>query len=132
MKQSTMFNSEFEDNKSESEYTTKIKSPVYEVKNKKPDPFLLVDRAKYASLKNKIDASNISEDEKRFLYMASTRHLVFNYELIADFYAHSSKEVQELMEDSALVIIDFNKAIEKGYVKLNKQTAELYGKDYSH
>ena len=26
-----------------------------------------------------------------------------------------SKEVQELMEDSALVIIDFNKAIENGY-----------------
>jgi ParB-like chromosome segregation protein Spo0J len=46
-----------------------------------------------------------------------------------DFYAHSSKEIQELMEDSALVIIDFDKAIEKGYVKLTKDIAAAYEKN---
>lgn len=33
--------------------------------------------------------------------------------------------MQELMEDSALVIIDFNDAIAKGYVKLNKRIEDI-------
>ena len=34
------------------------------------------------------------------------------------------------MEDSALIIIDFNKAIENGYVKLKKEIQEFYGEEY--
>jgi hypothetical protein len=34
------------------------------------------------------------------------------------------------MEDSGLVIIDFNRAIELGYVKLSEKIGELYGEDY--
>lgn len=40
------------------------------------------------------------------------------------------KEVQELMEDSALIIIDFKDAISKGYVKLSKDIALLCGEEY--
>ena len=58
------------------------------------------------------------------------KKLVFNYQNIADFYAHSNKEVQELMEQSALIIIDFNKAIENGYIKLTKEVKELYTEEY--
>ena len=53
----------------------------------------------------------LPEKEKQFLMAAASRHIVFHYSKIANFYAHSSKECQELMEKSALVIIDFNKAI---------------------
>ena len=74
--------------------------------------------------------SNIEKEEKEFLIKAAYRHTVFNYQSIADFYAHSNKEVQELMEDSALVIIDFNKAIENGYVKLSKEIEQSYLADY--
>jgi hypothetical protein len=49
---------------------------------------------------------------------------------MADFYANSEKEVQTLMENSALVIIDFNRAIELGYVKLREEIAAQYGQDY--
>lgn len=56
---------------------------------------------------------------------------MFNYELIADYYAHSNKEVQALMEALALVIIDFDKAIELGFVQLSDdirtQYLEFYG-----
>ena len=38
--------------------------------------------------------------------------------------------MQELMENSALVIIDFDKAIELGYVKLSKEISEQYIEDY--
>ena len=128
MKQESLFN--IEEEQKESQYTERIKSPVYKPRGVKPHAFELVDRTKYAKLKSEIDSADISEEDKRFLYMAATRHLVFNYELIADYYANTSKDIQSLMEDSALVIIDFNKAIEKGYVKLNEETAKLYGKDY--
>ena len=57
--------------------------------------------------------------------MAATRHYVFNYKYIAEYYAQAPKEVQELMEDSALVIIDYEDAIAKGYVELSKTLQEL-------
>lgn len=74
----------------------------------------------------KIEASNVKEEEKMFLRLAASRHIVFNYENIADYYAIADKEMQELMEDSALVIIDFNKALEKGFVVLNDKMRKLY------
>ena len=52
------------------------------------------------------------------------------YEKIADYYAHSEKNVQELMEDSALVIIDFDSAITKGFVKLSQAIDEQYDVDH--
>jgi hypothetical protein len=36
------------------------------------------------------------------------------------------------MEMSALVIIDFDKAIENGYVSLTKNIMEQYAKDYDN
>jgi hypothetical protein len=99
-------------------YTTKIESPIYEPKNEKPNQKELFDISKYNLLVNKINESNISDSDKEFLKLASTRHIEFNYRKIADFYAHSDKDTQELMEDSALIIIDYNKAIELGFVEL--------------
>lgn len=58
---------------------------------------------------------------RNFCVWQLTRHIVFNYSLIADYYAHSNPEVQQLMEDSALVLIDFEDAIRNGYVKLSSE-----------
>ena len=44
---------------------------------------------------------------------------------IADYYAHSNKQVQKLMEDSALVIIDLDDAIANGYVRLSKNIEKI-------
>ena len=52
--------------------------------------------------------------------------LFFDYSKIANFYAHSSRECQELMENSALVIIDFNKAIENGFVRLTEEINAMF------
>jgi hypothetical protein len=51
---------------------------------------------------------------------------VFNYEAIADYYSHSNAEMQNLMEEMALVIIDFDKAIELGFVQLSEDIREQY------
>jgi hypothetical protein len=69
-------------------------------------------------------------DEKNFLLDAARRHNVFNYEKIADYYAHATPEMQNLMERSALVIIDFEKAIQLGYVKLCDEIRNQYLEEY--
>ena len=108
-------------------YTTKIQIPQYIPSNKKPNIGELVNIEKYSKLIRDINESNVSEEEKEFLKFAATRHIIFNYNKIADYYAHSSKEMQELMEKSALVILDINDAIANGYVKLSTRLDKLIG-----
>ena len=116
-----------QDDGSLSEYSSKIEAPTYTPKGEKPPIDALFNREKMDSLLVKIDEANIPSAEKRFLTMAAARHVVFDYHQIAEFYCHATPEVQALMEDSALVIIDFDKAIEQGYVQLSKRLAEIYG-----
>lgn len=111
-------------------YTKKIKSPHYEITEDKPHYSTLTNDKKTQSLIQEIQKANISKEDKDFLIKAAHRHTVFDYGKIAEYYAHSDKEVQELMEKSALVIIDFNKAIEYGYVKLSNEVAEQYNEEY--
>jgi len=114
----------------ENNYTQKIESPHYEPQDEKPNLSELYNDAKTKELIEEIDSSPLDKKEKDFLKLAAFRHTVFNYQKIADFYANSSPEAQSLMESSALVIIDFDKAIEKGYVKLSDQVAESFKLDY--
>lgn len=111
------------------DYSKKIESPIYQPTGPKPSLKDCVDTSLSQKLMREIDASNVSEDDKQLLRMASYRHIIFNYQNIANYYAHSSPEVQNLMENSALVIIDFNKAIERGFVVLSKELAEAYAND---
>ena len=110
-------------------YTRKIVAPTYEPKNEKPSIDDLFSTEKADELIHKIKQADLTEDEVLFLSHCALRHTVYDYSKIADFYAHSRKEIQELMEDSALVIIDFDKAIEKGYVRLTKDIAASYEKN---
>jgi hypothetical protein len=128
MKQGNLFGQEFAPS-SEGKYTSKIKAPVYEPKNKKPHILELYDNSKTKRLIQQINNADISEDDKLFLKHAAQRHTIFNYNKIADYYAHSSKEVQELFEHSALVIIDFEKAIQYAYAKLSDEVVQTYIKD---
>ncbi len=114
----------------EEKYSSKIETPIYEPKNQKPHILELCDKSKTHRLMREIDKPSLSYDEKMFLIDAARRHNVFNYEKIADYYAHSSKEMQGLMESSALVIIDFEKAIQLGYVKLCEAIKTQYLEEY--
>jgi hypothetical protein len=104
--------------KDEETYTTKIESPIYKQKGEKPESKDLCNLGKYYSLIDKIENSSIDEEKKLFLKLAATRHIQFDYRLIAEYYAHEESEMQNLMEENALVIIDYDKAIELGFVKL--------------
>jgi len=118
------------DDTEQEEYTKKIDIPTYEPKGEKPEVTELFNDEKTFELVANIKDSNLPQAEKDFLMLAAGRHTVLDFELIANYYAHSSKECQDLMEDNALVIIDFKKALELGYVRLSEKVSEQYLKDY--
>jgi hypothetical protein len=99
-------------------YTSKIESPIYTPKGDKPKLNELYNKSSCDNLIKEIDQSELDASEKEFLKIAAYRHIEFNYKNIAEYYAHSSDKFKELAENSALVIIDYNKAIELGFVKL--------------
>lgn len=110
-------------------YTQKVDIPQYQINGELPDINDLINKNKLKELIEDINNSNVNEDQKEFLKLSAYRHLIFNYSKIAEYYAHQNKEMQELMEKSALVIIDFNDAIKNGFVELTKQFEEIEEKD---
>ena len=112
-------------------YSGKVEIPVYTPSGEKPKLTELVNTEKCDAFITKIDLSNdISDDLKAFLRLAAQRMLVFNYEKIANYYAHANVNEQDFFEHLALVIIDFNKAIEYVFVKMTKKIRKLYTDEY--
>lgn len=109
----------------EDPYSRKILAPIYEPTGENPPVASLIDDTKARALKDAIGAAGLPDDIAAFLEAAADRHTVFHFARIAEFYAHAAPEVQRLMEASALVIIDFDAAIENGFVRLTKRLAEL-------
>ena len=110
-------------------YTRRIQGPVYEPTGEKPETDALYDSSKSETMKAEILAADVPDDVRTFLLSAAERHTVFNFAEIAEFYAHADNPVQELMERSALVIIDFDKAIENGYVQVTTTMGALADED---
>ena len=116
---------ELEDNP----YTKTINIPQYEMIGDEPPIEELYNDEKTQELINEINAANITPQQKKFLIASAQRHIVFNYKNIAEYYAHQDKAMQELMEKSALVIIDFDNAIRNGYVQLSNEIEEMFEDD---
>lgn len=114
-----------EDEPKKPKYTMKTNAPIYEIRGDKPELTDLFDMTKTKKLIKDIEKSSLSDKEKKFLKMAAYRHCVFDYGKIAEYYAHASEEMQKLMEDNALVIIDYDRAYELGYVKMMKKLTEM-------
>ena len=114
----------------ENPYSQKIESPIYEPSGEQPSPTELVDTQKRDALLKRIDsAKNLSKESRAFLCASAQRMLVFNYEKIANYYAHANAEEQDLFERLALIIIDFDKAIEYGFVRMSEEIANTYKGD---
>ena len=117
--------------KVDNKYTTKVSTPQYLPSAQCPNLYELLDKSKYTELLRDINTSNVPDDVKDFLRLAASRHIVFNYAKIADYYAHSTPEVQRLMEQSALVIIDIDDAIANGYMRLSKNIKNMLEETYN-
>ena len=110
-------------------YTAKTEIPQYEIKGEMPEIYELIEEEKVNQLIEDIRKSNVGEKEKEFLIKSAYRHYGFNYSKIAEYYCHQNKEMQELMEKSALVIIDINNAIAEGYAELKEEMEEMIEDD---
>lgn len=111
-------------------YSRKIEAPVYEPSGVSPNLSDCYDSTKTEELIEEIKEAELPDEVREFLIYAAYRHTEFNYGMIADYYCNATKEIQELFENSALVIIDFKKAIERGFVKMTDELLEEYGKEY--
>lgn len=113
----------------EGEYTRKITVPIYEPQGSKPPIAELFHSEKTEQMLADIESSSLTKTEKQFLRYAAHRHTVFNFQQIAEYYAHSDPSAKRLFEDSALVIVDFNKALQSGYVTLGQELRASYLED---
>jgi sporulation protein YlmC with PRC-barrel domain len=108
------------DDEEDGKYTAKVEAPTYEITGIKPDVMDLYNPEKTIELVNEIMTSSASDIEKAFLIAAANRHTVFDYQLIAEYYAQSNADIQDLMEKSAIVIIDYNDAISRGFFRMTE------------
>lgn len=113
----------------ETHYSRNIEAPTYEITGKEPTIDECVDMSAVKSLISDIEASGLTPEKKEFLKICAYRHAKLNFENIAEYYAHQDKEMQSLMEDSALVIIDFDKALQRGYAEMNSRLLSLIPDD---
>lgn len=113
-------------------YTTKVETPVYKPTGECPPLTALCDESHANTLCQEIAKAEMSDTLRNFLTVAACRHYRFNYKEIAEYYAHAPANIQKLMEDSALVIVDFNRAIELGFVKLSDETAAAYTEEHGN
>lgn len=95
----------------------------------KPRESELLNTVKTQQLIKKIKKRKLPKEQEEFLIAAAQRHSAFHFENIAEYYAHSAPDVQELMEESALIILDFNRAIELGFVKMTDGIQALVNGD---
>jgi hypothetical protein len=109
-------------------YSRKIEAPIYTPKGEKPTVTSLYDESKATELKLQIAEIDLPADVRKFLISAADRHTVFDFRNIAEFYSHADAVTQDLMERSALVIIDYDKAIENGFVELSQAMLKQAGK----
>lgn len=111
-------------------YTRRVESPIYEPTGPEPPISALYQPAKTDELIRDIEKADLPDDLRAFLTAAAQRHTVLNFDQIANYYAHASPEIQRLMEASALVIIDFDQAIEHGFVSLTEDIESLFRDEY--
>ena len=113
-------------------YTQTVDIPIYYPTGPQPAIEELTDRSTADELRGQIRQAELPADIENFLLDAAERHVAFNFQRIANYYAHSSPDIQALMERSALVIVDYNQAIENGFVRLKEDIDAAFAEDYPY
>ena len=111
-------------------YVKTVETPIYDPVGPPPAIAELSDRSTADELLHEIRDAELPEEVERFLLDAAERHVAFNFQRIANYYAHAPADVQALMERSALVVIDYDQAIENGFVRLKEDIDAAFHEDY--
>jgi hypothetical protein len=110
-------------------FSQAVKVPQYEIVGEQPKTTELLDQTRAEKLQKQIAQADLPDDVREFLMFATTRHIVFNYQKIAEFYPHQPPEIQQLMEQSVLIIIDADDAIANGYATFDLQITNIRNAD---
>lgn len=110
----------------ENPYTQKKDSPIYEITGACPTINDCLSLGIVHEKIERINAADIPEEQKEMLRACAYRFAEINFANMAEYYAHQNGVVQELMEESALIIIDYDRAIEMGLVELDDRMQKLY------
>lgn len=110
-------------------YSEKVEGLIYEPTGEDVDVKSCYDCTKAKDLIKEIRAAKLPKDIEDFLISAAGRHIVFDYRRIAEFYSNADENIQDLMEKSALVIIDFDKAIKYGFTRLATEIDSMADED---
>ena len=116
-------------------YVQTVDTPIYEPSGPMPEIAELSDRSTADELRREIRAlfdaeTGLPEEVEGFLLDAAERHVAFNFQRIANYYAHAPAVVPALMERSALVVVDYDQAIENGFVRLKEDIDAAFHEDY--
>ena len=101
--------------------TTKI---FYEPRGPKPKISELYDATEAEKLLEEVRKVE-DEELRRFLEYSAIRFVCWRFDRIAEYYAHSDDNVKAIFRRLALVIVDFDEALERGWVKLTDRVFEL-------
>lgn len=110
-------------------YSDKVDVPHYTPSDNPPTIAELLDVEKTRQLLGEIAGADLPADVKEMLALCAYRHTRINFHRMADYYASAPPAVQQLMENSALVIIDIDDAIRHGYVRLTNALRETLAAD---
>lgn len=107
-------------------YTHSSDIPQYTPTGECPAVDTLVDTTRTQQLEDAISAADLPDQVRLFLMAAAQRHTVIDFRAVAEFYAHQPPEVQRLMEAQALVIIDVDDAIARGYAHMRTELHRMF------
>lgn len=79
--------------------------PYYEPDEDKPDEAVLADFSDFDKLNDKITKSGVKGVLEKLLRARAAFFTDFDFQKIADYYAHSDKDVQNLMKELGLVVV---------------------------
>jgi hypothetical protein len=103
-----------------------IELPFYQPSNNVPNINELADISKVENLINKIEELNIDDELKKILKIRASFFADFNFQKIADFYAHSKDDnVKSIFESLGMVILAPKEALKKGFVELGENVMDL-------
>ena len=108
-------------------YSRKIEAPDYEPTGRNVTVDELYDARKTERLIEEIERLKIDVDVRRMLIHAAHRFTRFSFANVAEWYSQQKDErVREIMRKMAMVIIDFDDAVENGFVHLCEGLIEQY------
>lgn len=103
--------------------------PTYEPADQQPALSECYDDSQTSELLAKIDELDASDELKRMLRARAGFFTDFNFQKIADYYAHSDEPIKSIMKDLGLVIVQPREAFERGILQFRKDLEVAIGDD---